>query len=361
MDPLFEHLRALNERPLGAIVVLGAGGGRAIDPERLAALGPKRLVLVEGDPDHAAELQRQVGGLACAEVRAQVVAAQAGPLPWRRYSVPALNGPVDATPLQGYYPRLQQTVVRELAAAALAPLLKGLGLAEHTNVLLIDLPGQEDDLIASIPTERLYVFEVIGVRGCRETLNLSPPPVNGLGRLQKLAYRRTLVDDRSQPLWPLTLLRFDAQRHRLQMLERDLAAARDAERQAQARVSELEARNAELQDKSRNAERDAARLAQRDVELADAVERAKKVQLSLDRARAESEETRAALERRALAAESALESAVAKAASLEEQVRELQAAQARQALRQQLLQDEMHRAEGQIELVKSMLLGNDGL
>ena len=73
MDTLFESLATLKDRPIGTVLHIGAGNGLVL--ARYADLAPERVVLVEGDTDTAAQLQRRAAGLRWAEVRAQAVAA----------------------------------------------------------------------------------------------------------------------------------------------------------------------------------------------------------------------------------------------------------------------------------------------
>ena len=69
MERLLEFLGTLRDRPLGTVLIVGAGDGLAFDAGRFAPLAPKRLVLVEGDPDSAAEHEQRVAQLPWASVR----------------------------------------------------------------------------------------------------------------------------------------------------------------------------------------------------------------------------------------------------------------------------------------------------
>ena len=206
---LLDKLASLTDRPLGTVVHVGAGNGMVL--ERLARLSPARVVLVEGDPDIAAALERSADGLPWAEVVDRPVAAQAGPLAWHRYSLPAVNGPLDATPLGVYYPRLRRTGSRRLDAIALADLLASLDLGEDdpgAHVLVLDVPGQEDALLASLPQPLLTCFELVVLRGCREAL---PPDGaaadQAIARLQACSFDVLANAADTAPLWPETHLR----------------------------------------------------------------------------------------------------------------------------------------------------------
>ncbi len=418
MDQLLDFLGTLRDRPLGTVVYVGAGNGLALDLRRWEALAPESLLLVEGDPETAAELERHVGHLPWALVRALAVAPQAGPLRWQRYNLDRFNGPVDATPLQTYYPRLRTTETRDRPALAFADLLSGAPLGKHLNVLAMDVPGQEAALLAAVPVDLLSAFDCIAMRGCRQALAGEHSSAEfAPHRLQRHAFRKKLVDENTQPLWPVTLMRFDAGRHKLQQLELELAAARDVQQQREARIVELESAYADLLTQARNAERrtaehlqqvqqlnrtsdaDAALLAERDAQIADLTRQCRaldaalgqktaasaSLQAELDAARGDlaaargagataaqqageqqlaaqqAQQEKAAAEQRLQEAERQLLVVTRQAQTLEQQVHQLESTQTRQVVRHQMLQDELHRAEGQIDLIKDLLLGDGGL
>ena len=221
IDTMLDKLATLTDRPLGTVVHLGAGNGMVL--ERYAHLMPDRVVLVEGDPDIGAALQRSAAGLPWAEVVDRPVAARAGPMAWHRYSLPTVNGPLDATSLVVYYPRLMRTASRTLDALAVADLLGGLGLFgddPKAHVLVLDVPGQEDALLASLPEDLLRSFELVVLRGCREPL-LPDGTVAGqaIARMQQACFDLVAPAGEQAPLWPVAHLRFNPQRFQLQQLE----------------------------------------------------------------------------------------------------------------------------------------------
>ena len=226
IDSQIGQLPHLLDRPLGTVVHLGAGNGLVL--ARYAALAPARVVLVEGDPDMAAALQRSAAGLPWAQVLARPVAVQAGPLAWRRYNLPSLNGPLDAAPLQLYYPRLQQTGAHTLDAVALADVLADLGLAAEASaahVLVVDVPGQEASLLAALPQELLACFDLLILRGCRDALPPGGAPVaQALDQLQQRSFDVLASASGSTPLWSTTQLRFNRQRFEHAQQQARLAA-----------------------------------------------------------------------------------------------------------------------------------------
>lgn len=426
MDHLLEFLGSPPDRQIGTIVYVGAGDGLGLDMARVAALAPERLVLVEGDPETAAELERRVGHHDFVSVRAVVVAPSAGPLRWHRYNLAAFNGSVDALPLQAYYPRLRAVEPRELQALAFGDLLASLqlrGSSQQMNVLVMDVPGQEDMLLAAVPEGGLTGIDTVILRACREAITPDRTADDAaLRRLQRLSFRKKTVDNLVEPLWPVTVMRFDSVRYRIGQFERELAAAREVLQQRDARIAELDAVHVALQNQIRSAERrtsehlqqvqqltrataaDAALLAERDAQLGDAVQKSQRLETALrdqsqaieslrselaaahgalesaqtnhaaaqQRVAAAGAERAATLEqqvreltaaqaRRGVEAEHQLDAARRQVIKLEQQVRQSESDQARQAVRQQMLQDELQRAEGQIELIKALLLGDAGI
>jgi hypothetical protein len=173
MDALIEALTRIPSRPLGTVVHIGAGSAALEQHEALVA---NRLVLVEGDPDIVSDLRSGASRLSRAvDIVGQPVAPAAGPLLWHRYNLRMLNGPLDASTLGRFYPRLRQASALPLHALAFGELLGQLDLAhddthedQPPNVLLLDVPGQEDALLASLSEAELRNFGWITLRGCSE-------------------------------------------------------------------------------------------------------------------------------------------------------------------------------------------------
>ena len=230
MSALFKYLATLADQPLGTLVHIGAGNGRDLDG--YDALTPDRLVLVEGDSDAAAELQRRVAHLPWAEVHARPVAAQAGPLAWNRYTLPGLNGPLQTGTLSAFYPRLRLFESRTLDAVALPELLAGLSLElepGRVHVLVLDVPGQEGSLLASLPQQQIVKFGFVLLRGVREALlPWGCAATLAVGQLRASCFDVMADAVEQEPLWPVTLLRFNAQRHQTEQLEQRLQSIQAA-------------------------------------------------------------------------------------------------------------------------------------
>lgn len=226
MDALDHYLRHLAEHPLGCVLHIGAGSGAVLDSYR--ALQAQRLLLIEGDPEAYARLSTRPERPARAEVLEAVIGADARQVLWHRYSLPTLNGPLDAGGWIGAYPRLrlESTLARQTypLQSILEQGLEGTD-GSAPNMLVLDVAGQEAALLSSVSPDTLRRFEWVLVRGCGQ----APAPgwttaATAVAELEAAGYvvqpGATGVDPLdADPIWPVFALRFDAQAHRLRELE----------------------------------------------------------------------------------------------------------------------------------------------
>jgi hypothetical protein len=307
IERLLSQVTARSKAALGLVVHLGAG---AAAPEDHAATRAQRLVLVEGDPDTAAALQGAVRDRQPEiEVVAQAVAPEAGLLSWRRYNSSHLNGPVDFNELRSIYPRLQERPAVERTAVAFDALLQRVSALRRpgsANVLLLDLPGQEHDLICSAAPTTLQLFDWIVLHTRRQAAASTPPPIAAGDWLSRAHYVLIESDAAAPGLWPWSVHQFDAALQQ-RVTRHDFEAA-------QSRAIALEQELRSLKDETnRLALENAALLAARD------------------------EQSRAAR-------------------SAKEQAERLGAELADTGARYGMLQQELVKAEAQIELIANLLL-----
>ncbi|MCA3242675.1 MAG: hypothetical protein ING89_15385 [Rubrivivax sp.] len=379
MDTLLDHLAATAKDPLGTLVILGAGDGSPLDLERLLRLSPRRLILVEGDADSARALAQWAAPLPGAELRRIVVSPDGGSATWHRYSLSALDGLADASPLRRYYPRLRELGTESVATQALREVLDGVAQPGLANALLFNLPGQEDALLDSLPDDMLAGFEILAQRQCREPLGPPAAAEQTSQRLQALAYVEQFRDDHTEPLWPLRVLRVDVRQRRSLQLEQEAVERSQAVQQAQLRITELESRVGEaiqvarqaerraaehmqqVQMLTRTAEQDAGLLAESEVRAREFAERLQALKRQVEESTQRHEQEKASLQARLNDALVRLQAAEEQVAARQERIQQLDALHGRQAARQQWLQEELNRAEGQIEMVKGLLLGDTGL
>lgn len=316
MDNLVAWLNHIDDHALGCVVHVGAGAGAVLEQyDALPAVRrPHQVVLVEGDPDMARSLERAAAAYPWARVLPTPVGAQSGTMPWNRFNLPVLNGPLDATALTEVYPRLHRVQTTTVRCEALSDVLTSLNLLPETDqrrvhVLVLDVPGQESLLLAALAPELLYRFHAILLRGCRSVL---PPH----GQAAEAA-RALLVQQHFTPvakesdrdtMWPASLMCFDRIGHELARLRRRV-------KQMSAALEERDRLSADLQ----------------------IVTQAK------------------------AAAEKLAADRLAKTVEQDDRIRQLDSQLADANARLELLQQEVLKAEGQLALMKELLLKEPSL
>lgn len=216
---LVKGLAAWMESSPGLVVMLGAGKGEGL--EALRAVRADRYVLVEGDPDAASLLHQRAAGLPGVEVRQAVLSADGQELDWHLTEPARFSGPMPAQGLARHYPRLRQLGSRRVASLALRDLLEGLSYEpERPALLVLDLPGQEESLLASCGIEQLRRFDAVLMRGAVEAdLWRGSQAIEAGGSfLARRGFKIRLVDRASEPLWPLVELVLDRQKLELEQL-----------------------------------------------------------------------------------------------------------------------------------------------
>ena len=209
-----------------------------MDIDTYARLKPARSIFVEGDRETATELENRTSHWPATEVHAKVIAPQSGQLQWNRYNMRTLNGPLDADALVVVYPRLRRIGSVPVEAVGLGDFLSELAISsaagtDRVDVLVLDVPGQELALLASVSPAQWQSFGYLLIRGCRNALGQgSAAAPEAIELLCQSGFEVIGSDD---GLWPSTVLRLDDARVRaLQALEgvthlqAELASARAA-------------------------------------------------------------------------------------------------------------------------------------
>jgi hypothetical protein len=316
VDNLVAWLNRIDDYALGAVVHVGAGTGALL--EHYAALAadrrPRQVILVEGDADIARSLERAAAAYPWARVLPTPVGAQGGPMPWNRFNLPMLNGPLDAVALTAVYPRLRRVQTTTVRCEALSDVLTSLDLkpdsdGRRVHALVLDVPGQEATLLASLSPELLRHFHATLLRGCRSAL---PPSGQAAAAAHALLKRQhfapVAIENERDTMWPVALMCFDRTDHELAQLRRQVA-------QLDAAAKERERLSGELQ--------------------------------TAIQAKATTE--RLAAER------------LAKTVEQDDRIRQLEVQLADASVRLDLLQQEVLKAEGQLALMKELLLKEPNL
>lgn len=284
MDQLVDTLQQLPPAQWAAVVHLGAGHGAALPA--LNALNAERLLLVEGDPDALLVLRRRNDLPAAVQIRGAVVGTEPGKTQWHRYTMAAMNGPLDALVWTPVYPRLRliSSVPVEVLSmqTTLTEAVDGLR-APGPNLLVLDLPGQDAALLAAVSGELLRRFEWVVVRGCAAPSDPRWPPVSAsVEHLVGMGYALQSTPTPADPLWPVVMLRFDATAYRLQQLQRQIQALQLHGTQVEAELRKAEQQNLQAQAALQAAQQSGAALEQT---LAEARARAQSAAQDFERER----------------------------------------------------------------------------
>jgi hypothetical protein len=243
MKALIDSIGRALRHPAGTVVHVGAGTGAVIEDYR--SLNPKRLLLLEGDPDSAAALREHAAAEPVVELFSDVVARRDMSLHWYRYTLASVNGPVDRSDLVRFYPRLRLLGTQPLKAVAfdrwLAQAVGELD-SEHSHVLVMDVPGQEAALLQVLPQALLERFEVVVLKGC------APPVPDGVvplafaaARLRERSFEALGDNDDADPLWPVSAWRFDVQGAELKRLRASVVRLEEQQEQADRAMQERDA------------------------------------------------------------------------------------------------------------------------
>jgi hypothetical protein len=405
LQAIVPHLRG----PFDTIVHIGAGDGSRLGA--YSALAYRRLVLVEGDTQSLVALRAHAPTVAGAEVMEAVVAARAGTGMWFQCSLPGLNGLIDPRELAAVFPRLLVRSETPVTTVAIADLIRQLALSASsaaTNLLILEVPGQEAALIEALPGDGVALFAHIAVQGC-SALAGGKAFEAATQRLHALHFIDRLIDCSCEPLWPVAWLAFDAdiaEKERLHRVAGEQAVRIDA---LCAEVEDLRLRHAAASDAAalsesrRNAEHSrtvrlliermsqvweqqrlaegelhAARILELESRLTDA-DQVRRTCAELTARLAEVEAEFRATEAQVAACEAAvahrdqlLADCAQQTASLQDQLSQtlaqlaaLRGSQAESdqevARRRRVYEDQMLRAQSQMELVKDLLLRGDSV
>lgn len=271
MEELVDWISGL-EGPAPTLVVhLGAGSGAVVGRWQSlpAERRPARLVLVEGDPEAAEMLRREAAALPWVQVVTTAVAPAAGPLAWHRFSLSAVNGPLDGSGLAAYYPRLRQLASTRVEAMTLGDVLAPLLPADERDdgivVLAFDIPGQEAALLQSLPDELLQRCSAVAVRGCKVSPGPGGQPLDStVASLRTRMFALAHAEHEREPLWPLAWLGFNRTALELQRLRATLT---ERETQVTALSNEQAELRTQVQQRTSELEELRAKLAGRDEQL----------------------------------------------------------------------------------------------
>lgn len=196
--------------PLAHVVHIGAGTGEGVPAWREA--GAKRITLIEGDPETAERLEAQIGTQDGVRVVQAVVSGDVRERAFRRVNFPDLNSLRRPTGLKELFPGLK-TLSTELAQPVdPAELIAPLDLSEQgSNLLLIEAPGEALGILEALAAADLLLrFDRIQLSEARAPLyDQAPPAAEILAYLVAAGFSAAFEDDPGDPERPLLLAEID--------------------------------------------------------------------------------------------------------------------------------------------------------
>lgn len=333
-----DHLQAL--LPPSAITLVGAGKGSSTWAQWLAQQNLAAMTLVEANPQEFAALQRQqaAGQWAGAALLNTVVAPSAGEAEFFTASLAAESGLLPAQSLRNLWPNLQNVATQILPATALTALVETTPEQGQQWLLLDCLPAAT--LLGSIQA----VLSKLDVVLARVLLVADEPPAHwpqgaSLAEVAQAlpGFTQVALEPSRHPfiahaLWVRDYRSASHSAHQAQQAEaKAKQVAQQAQTELQAKLDGVQAEKAELL-KKQELQAQSSQVLQADLtkttQAKDAEAKAKQA--------AEQANTQ-----------------------LQAQYEKLQAEQQETTHRQQLLEEEMRKAEVQLELLKELLLRDE--
>lgn len=354
MSALLESLNQLGGVKLGTVVHIHPVDEEVID--RYTERDASRIVLVSADPDVVPALLRTAKRRTSVSVVEAVVASQAREVQWLRFNVRALNGLQQAgAGLQVLYPRLRVLECLPVVARTLRSVLEQLAIAPPElgaqNLLVIESPGAEGALLEDLSPELIGSFDFVLMRGARGGLFENARELDAACRWLNLRYFRHVPSPGSaDSMWPTVLMRYDRHAAEKAVVMREISDLREQvdqlgkARDGQARAAaECQARTQELAEARSRFEKLAQdRLAQIEQLVQTQEEQARLAEIgrlakieTLTSARDEQARLAAERQRRVV--------------QLEEELADLTA-------RQDMLREELIKAEAHVELISDVML-----
>ncbi len=197
------------EKSFDHIVHLGAG--QHAERSDYEGIRHHKLLLVEGDPEVAEKMSAAYVGDPSVQVISKLVSPAGGEVVFHRYNLAAVNGILPAGNLSTLYPRLRLLAEEFLPSYPFPRVIAELEIpAESKNLLILDLPGEDADLIQALSRDLLRKFPFIVIRGCLEAHQEGAKELGQtLSLLGKSHYKLVEQDGAGDSPWPIALLEFD--------------------------------------------------------------------------------------------------------------------------------------------------------
>jgi chromosome segregation ATPase len=215
--------------------VVHLGAGPYFTSDLYEQLSARQYVLVDADPQACENLRNSAPSDRYA-VHTRFLCPESGKRSFHRYNLATLNSPLRPGPLAEIYPRLRDTETLEWNGTAIADFLKEIPTSDLTaNCLILDLPGQESELVASVTEEILHRFEWILVRGAGQLRMENAKPIEETTTLlTHVGFSCCDADPVHDSIYPLAAFHLDKRALQIRRLQ-------DARMTLEAQVGKLEA------------------------------------------------------------------------------------------------------------------------
>ncbi len=357
MRALTSHLTTGSNKPVGTILVIGAGTGAELPAWR--ALDSRRLILVEALPAQAEQLQRRVDAARHEEVWSRAIV----PAPSQQAILHVINNPLHSSvnppqALAQHYPNLREVSQTEVPAGTLHDAIQALALdTGHAHLLVLDVPGLAHDLLAVTPAQVLQCFTWIVVHCDAEPLyagDVGAGKTEGL--LHTIGFDIQASDE--QTIYPRVsmLLHRNDTRTRIAQLEAQAAQLTqqrdDQTKLANQHKNQLDEAGKDLSEKEKLASDLQTQVAQLTQQCDEQAKLADQHKAKLDKANQQAAELqKLADERKAL-----LDKVSQQSQERGARIIQLEKEHVEFSRRQQWLDQEMIKAEAQVDLIKDVLL-----
>lgn len=362
MRDLFNRIAETGCSKLGAVLHLGAGMCREL--EDFLRLKPDKIILVEANPKLTDELRSKARSLHTVEVVGTAVAATGGQaLLW------VLNNARESsvhrpTQLLKRYPNLGVTKSVSVPAMTVSQLVDRLSPeGSRENLLVLELQGAELAVLSSAPLETLQKFSWIATRTSTEALYEGGARFAEVDALLRRSGFRPVAPEKlvTELSFHEVLYRRDAAEVELGRLRTELDRQR---RLAAEQADELRRLTRALEEQGRLQMDRQTQIEQLNKERDETAKQTGERQARIDQLTKEREATaKQAGERQAridqLTRERDEQTKLLTAA--QQKVTQLEQQQSELEHRQRLLDEEMVKAEAQIELIKDVLLREKGI
>jgi FkbM family methyltransferase len=350
-ESTIQIMNSIASKPhLDCLIHLGAG--RCSELDQYLAREPGRLVLVEADSKLAAALVDRVADQPNIRVLNAAVAAQSSQGTYHRYNLPDANSLRPATGLHELFPGLRLLETEPVETLAINELVKSIDLeGQRNNRLIIDLPGLESEVFLALEAgDSLHLFNRIELVAGREALYEGSMGAAEL-RDWLASHGFDLIDDDASE--DPDLPRFLFRRNDLALEVRDLRLqVEQLVRERDELHQLLESERAKFRQRNQETDRQsevntdqAKRIEELERELRSTLEQREKASKEIQELGREIDRITRAYDQ-----------ATARAQEAAQRIADLEAENVETQIRQKLLDQQMTRAEAQIDLVKDVLL-----